>query len=180
MKKLCFLICLVISILLATGCVNQLSANTAEGSDTFSKSTDSAEPVYAANSGDQRGSKVYISEPSENTGKTGKNSDETEQSSDRTGGGSSDYSDIAVLKPSEIWIVNNHEGVVMTAKEGKVSPTGLTVVFKNITDNELLYGEFYVLEMKTDGGWCQVPVAFDGNYGFNSIGYILEPDSSRE
>jgi hypothetical protein len=120
MKKLCFLTCLVISILLVTGCVNQLSANTAEGSDTFSESTDSTEPV------------------------------------------------------------NNLEGVVMTVKEGTVSPTGLTVVFKNITENELLFGEFYILEMKTDDGWYQVPVAFDGDYGFNSIGYILDPDSSRE
>ncbi len=69
--------------------------------------------------------------------------------------------------------VNNFDGVAMTVKEGTASSTELTVVLENNSDSQCIYGEYFLLEKKIDERWYQVPVTFDGDYGFNSIGYHL-------
>lgn len=77
-------------------------------------------------------------------------------------------------------IVNNLDGVTMTVKETSVSPTGLTVVIENNSDSQCIFGEYFVLEKKMDDGWYQVPVEIEGNYGFEDIGYELDPGDKRE
>jgi len=77
------------------------------------------------------------------------------------------------LEPTINETVNNFAGITMTVKEGTVSPTGLTVVFENNSGNQCTYGDFFLLEKKINERWYQVPVAINGNYGFNDIGYDL-------
>ncbi len=76
--------------------------------------------------------------------------------------------------------VNNIGGVTMIVKEGTVSSTGLTVLFENKSDKECIFGEYFLLEKKMKGSWYRVPVALDGDYGFNQIGYGLAPSDVRE
>ena len=76
--------------------------------------------------------------------------------------------------------VNNLEGVTMRIKEGTVSSTGMTVVLENKTDKQITYGDPYSLEKNMDGKWFEVADILDGNYGFNDIGYGVEPLSTSE
>jgi len=76
-------------------------------------------------------------------------------------------------EPTTFQTVNNIDGVTMAVKEGTASPTGLTVTFENNSSSQCIYSESFWLEKKIDGSWYQVPVAFDGDYGFEDIGYIL-------
>lgn len=96
--------------------------------------------------------------------------------------GQTESSDITAVdwKPTAFENVNGFDGVSMTAREGTVSAKGLTLEFSNITDSECIYGEYYILEKKIGGNWFQVPVAFEGEYGFDSIGYFLEPHGESE
>ncbi len=83
-------------------------------------------------------------------------------------------------EPSAYKTVNNFDGVSMAAKECTTLSTGLTLVFTNKSESKCIYGEYFTLEKKIGGSWYQVPVAIDGEYGFNSIGYNLEPDGESE
>lgn len=83
-------------------------------------------------------------------------------------------------EPTVYETVDNFRDVTMRVKEGTVSSGGSTLVFENESDSQCIYGDFYVLEKKISDGWYQVPVAFEGNYGFNSIGYSLESDADSE
>ncbi len=83
-------------------------------------------------------------------------------------------------EPTAYETVSNLLGVTMTVKEEMLSSTGLTVVFENKSDNQCIYGEYFLLEKKINDRWYQVPVVIDGNYGFNDIGYDLACDDTRE
>lgn len=80
---------------------------------------------------------------------------------------------------SEHSTVNNFEGVSMTVKEKSVSAKGLTLQFKNQSDQQGTYSEDFLLERKINGAWYQVPPIID-DYGFNDIGYELGPGEVRE
>jgi hypothetical protein len=82
-------------------------------------------------------------------------------------------------EPTIYETVNNLNGVTMSVKQGTVSSTGLTVIFDNNSDKQCIYGEYFLLEKKIEGRWYQVPVALDGNYGFNDIGIDLAPSDVR-
>ena len=88
--------------------------------------------------------------------------------------------DISDWMPSTLEAVNNLEGVTMAPKEGTVSPTGLTLQFENKSDRDCIYGDYFLLENNNNGVWYQVPVAIEGNYGFNSIGYSLTSGGDSE
>lgn len=81
-------------------------------------------------------------------------------------------------KPSRFSIVNNFDGVSMSIKS--VSSPCLTVAFDNKTIKQCIFGEDFVLEREIGGKWYQVPVAVDGNYGFDAVGLLLEPNGDRE
>lgn len=82
--------------------------------------------------------------------------------------------------PTTIEAVNGFDGVTMNAKDGTVSSTGLTAIFKNDSSSQCIYGDYFSLEKKINGSWYQVPVAIVGNYGFNSIGYDLPSGKNGE
>lgn len=92
---------------------------------------------------------------------------------------SNEPTEISDLKPSNFDVVNNIEGITMNIKKDMVSPTGLTVILENTTEEQCIYGKPYILEKKVNGNWYQVPVIKD-NYGFEDIAYILAPKSSAE
>jgi hypothetical protein len=75
---------------------------------------------------------------------------------------------------------NNFDGVTMSVKDNSVTSTGLVLEYINNTKHHCIYGEPFSLEKKTDESWNPVPVIIDGNYGFNSIGYNLDPNSTQE
>lgn len=84
-------------------------------------------------------------------------------------------------KVSEFTIVNNLEGVNMTAVEGTITNTGLTLIFENNSGKQCIYGEYFCLEKEINRKWHQVPVVIE-NYGFHDIGFNLASgeDSRRE
>jgi hypothetical protein len=83
-------------------------------------------------------------------------------------------------KPTQYETVNNFAGVTMTVNNGTASSTELTVLFENNTDSQCIYGEYFSLEKTVNERWYQVPVAIDGDYGFNAIGYDLPSRDVRE
>lgn len=85
-----------------------------------------------------------------------------------------------VTELSKNEIVNNTESVSMTIKEDSVLASGITLLFKNNTDKELTYGEFFVLEKQMDDEWYEMPIIFEGYYGFTAIGLVLKPSQTRE
>ena len=52
-------------------------------------------------------------------------------------------------EPSKFASNNDSEDVILTVKEGSVSPTGITVIFQNNTDKQYLYGEYMWLEKES-------------------------------
>ncbi len=69
--------------------------------------------------------------------------------------------------------------IVMVVKDGMATPLGATVVLKNVTDFEYIYGESYTVQRKTDSGWIDVEPVIE-NYGFTSVGYMLPAMESKE
>ncbi|MDE5414257.1 immunoglobulin-like domain-containing protein [Alkalihalobacterium chitinilyticum] len=95
-------------------------------------------------------------------------------------GSSSDSPKGTEWEPTIYETVNNLDGVTMIVEDGTVSSTGLTVIVENNSDKQCIYGEYFLLEKKIEGRWYQVPVALDGEYGFNDIGYDLDSSDVRE
>lgn len=93
---------------------------------------------------------------------------------------SSKNNDTANWKPTTFETVNNFEGVIMTVKERTVSSSKLTLIFKNDSHSQCIYGESFGLEKKLNGKWYQVPVVIKGSYGFNDIGYYLASGETQE
>ena len=93
---------------------------------------------------------------------------------------SSQSADTTDWKPTLYETVNNFDDVTMTVKKGTASSTEVTVVFKNSSKSQCIFGEYFCLEKKINGRWHQVPVAIDGNYAFDSIGYDLASGDDRE
>jgi len=102
------------------------------------------------------------------------------QPGDLTAPASTDSGDPTDWKPTIYESVNNFEGVTMVVKEGTASPVSVTIVFKNDSDRQCIYGQYFCLEKIRNGKWYQVPVSIDGNYGFDDIGYNLAPGDSGE
>jgi hypothetical protein len=76
--------------------------------------------------------------------------------------------------------VNNFASVTMTVSKEAVSSTKLTLAFKNTSNSQCIYGDYFLLEKKITGIWYQVPVTIDANYGFNAIGYNLACGDASE
>lgn len=93
---------------------------------------------------------------------------------------SSQLSETTAWKPTAYETINNFDGITMAVKEGTASSTKLTIAFKNNSSSQCIYGEYFGLEKKINGRWYQLPVAIDGNYGFNDIGYDLASGDHKE
>ncbi len=83
-------------------------------------------------------------------------------------------------KPTIYDTVDNFNGVTMTAKEGTVTLTGMTVNLQNNSDKQCVFGEDFFLEKNIGGDWYQVPFAEAGDHAVPSIGYELDPTDAEE
>ena len=52
-----------------------------------------------------------------------------------------------------------------------ISPTGATIIIRDINKKPYSYGQWYKIEKKMDGKWAEVKTLID-NYGFNEMAYI--------
>ena len=84
------------------------------------------------------------------------------------------------LMPSQFESINDFEGVSMKVIDDSASPIGLTVLFENDSDKSCIYGSYYLLEKKIADKWYEVPVVFEGDYGFDAVGFPLEPSQTSE
>ncbi|TVP91492.1 immunoglobulin-like domain-containing protein [Alkalibacterium sp.] len=84
----------------------------------------------------------------------------------------------ADLEESTLGEVNTIDNVSMTADSESVSPTGVTVIFENNSEQQLIYSEDILLEESIEEQWYELPVTLSGDYGYEDIGY--EVDSGEE
>ena len=91
--------------------------------------------------------------------------------------------------PSDIidinWIETEHEtfnditDVTMAIDEESISPTGLTTIFENVSNKQIVYGDKYDIEIKKNDTWYQVPKLRD-NYCYNNINHELPYKQSKK
>lgn len=72
------------------------------------------------------------------------------------------------------------DGVTMSIKEGTLTNVGATVVIKDISSRNNMYGEPYRIDQFVEGEWKELDVVFEGNYAFTSIGYTVGGDNKLE
>ena len=70
--------------------------------------------------------------------------------------------------------------VVMTIKEGTLTNTGVTIILKNNTDDEYVYGPDYYVEKYDDGSWKQASTLTGDPLSWNAIAYSLKANDSVE
>jgi len=69
--------------------------------------------------------------------------------------------------------VNNFEGISMTVKEDSIPPTGLSLIFENNSNQEAIYGDYFVLEIKDNGEWEQLsPILADDDKYYLAAPFI--------
>lgn len=90
----------------------------------------------------------------------------------------------------------SNEGTYISSAESKINKIGLSFTLKNISrtgatlvftqgnegtpTGELEYGDDYTLEIQKNGKWEQAPIVLEGDYGFNSIAYIIPSKAASE
>lgn len=66
--------------------------------------------------------------------------------------------------------------ILLEIKENTLTDTGLTLIMKNNSINDVLYGEDYKLEIKENGTWYNIDVEIN----FISIGYAIKSKETKE
>ena len=88
----------------------------------------------------------------------------------------------SALEPSAFTQVNTLPGVTLRTAQAAYPPgiEQILLVWKNGSDAEYTYGEWFVIERQEDGVWYTLPYSssLPGEPAFNSIGYLLRPDST--
>ena len=74
--------------------------------------------------------------------------------------------------------VNEFTDIRIEIDEEKTSDTKIVVMVSNNSEEELMFGEWFAIEKYEDGVWYQIPIRED--IVFNSIGYPVEPNQTRE
>lgn len=75
---------------------------------------------------------------------------------------------------------NNLEGVSLEIS--KIAKSGGTVTVCNESDREITFGEDFVLERldQETKEWTYVPIVVDGEWGFNSVGFPVSKNDTRD
>ena len=77
--------------------------------------------------------------------------------------------------------ISNLEGISMDIKDGTLTNTGVTVIITDVTGNKNTYGEYYHIEKLINSNeWKIIDVIYEGNYGFNLIGYHVNAFNKLE
>ncbi len=61
-----------------------------------------------------------------------------------------------------------------------VTDKGISVVFENSTDEAIIYGEDYSLELKKDGIWQELPYVPGEVKGYHDLAYMVLPGKTSE
>ena len=64
-----------------------------------------------------------------------------------------------------------------------VTATGATIILSRYEDSdseEITYGKEFRIQKKSDGKWQEADIVCKGNYGFESVGYVLGKDETKE
>ena len=72
------------------------------------------------------------------------------------------------------------DGVSMVIKDGTLTRRGATIVITDTSDMDYTYGEEYRIDKYKDGNWEELDVIVEGNYGWNSIGYMVDENGVLE
>lgn len=97
-----------------------------------------------------------------------------------------EINDIYVAKQKENVIdkcsikIDDLEGISMSIKEGTLTNTSATIVITDLSKRENIYGDAYRIDKKVNGNWEKLDIIFEGNYGWNSIGYTIGKDKKLE
>lgn len=74
--------------------------------------------------------------------------------------------------------IDDLDGVSMSIKEGTLTNLGATILITDTSDRNNIYGEEYRIDRKDkNGNWVELEIIFEGNYGWNSIGYSVGEDN---
>lgn len=101
-------------------------------------------------------------------------------SSQSQGSSTTDLPASAQTEATNATTVNELKDVTIKTKKSSY-PGGvekIKVIFNNKSDIEYNFGEGFILEKKVNDKWTNVP--FKNGYFFNSIAYILKPNSTRD
>lgn len=75
--------------------------------------------------------------------------------------------------------IDDLDGVSMIIKEGTLTRKGATIIITDTSNRENVYGESYRIGKKENGKWIALKPIIE-NYGFNSIGYLVDEDNKLE
>ncbi len=71
------------------------------------------------------------------------------------------------------------DGISVVIKEGSLSPSGLTLVFRNNNEQEYIFNNEFYLQKYDNDKWMAVNSIID-NYAFSDIGNIIPKNESIE
>jgi len=75
--------------------------------------------------------------------------------------------------------IDDLDGVTITIKKGTLTNTGVTIIIKDVSARDNIYGESYRIDKFVNGKWEELDTIID-NYGFNSIGYKVDKNNELE
>lgn len=90
-----------------------------------------------------------------------------------------DLEGAATLQNNDSWV----DKLNLNLTGSNVSNKGLVISYDlQIEKNygEVFYGSEYIIEKKNDNTWEEIPVVVEGNYGFETIAYVLEAGKKSE
>ena len=76
--------------------------------------------------------------------------------------------------------VTNIDGISMEIKEGTLTKTSATIIITDNTGKGNTYGSSYHLDKINNNRWQTLDVIYEGNYGFTSIGYLVDENNQLE
>ncbi|MBD8038814.1 hypothetical protein H9635_18885 [Solibacillus sp. A46] len=82
-------------------------------------------------------------------------------------------------EPTPFGTVNSPDSLTMNTKPGTVTPTGLTVIIENRSNERFVYGQYFTVEKKSEGNWYEVPILEEA-YSFIDLGHNVAPLQSVE
>ncbi len=87
-----------------------------------------------------------------------------------------DNNNIVPKRSESTLALNDFSGVTMTVESA--DDTKITVRINNSADEPMMFGEYYILEVKDSQKWYSLP--FNDNIMFTSIGYGINKGDSKQ
>lgn len=76
--------------------------------------------------------------------------------------------------------ISELNGISMKIKEGTLTKNGATIIITDTTGNGNTYGSSYHLDKLNNYRWQTLDIIYEGNYGFISIGYLVDENNQLE